>query len=77
MVHESHTEALRGRDSAERTSTNPPETTVMEYIWLFLLPFATLAAGWFYLQRAKTRPMTTATTERPTETELADELTAS
>ena len=34
----------------------------MEYIWLFILFFAALAAGWFYLQRAKARPTTTVTT---------------
>lgn len=27
----------------------------MEYILIFLLLFAVLAAGWFYLQRAKAR----------------------
>jgi len=40
----------------------------MEYIWLFILFFAALAAGWFYLQRAKARPtntVTTTTTEAP------------
>ena len=31
----------------------------MEYVWLFLLFFAALAAGWFYLQRAKARPSAT------------------
>lgn len=52
----------------------------MAYIWLFLLLFAALAAGWFYLQRAKARPPTTATTGSPTDssqTEVADERTAS
>jgi len=34
----------------------------MEYIWLFLLFFAVLAAAWFYLQRAKARPANTVTT---------------
>ena len=34
----------------------------MDYIWLFILFFAALAAGWFYLQRAKARPTTTVTT---------------
>jgi hypothetical protein len=34
----------------------------MEIVWLFLLFFAALAAGWFYLQRAKARPTTTVTT---------------
>lgn len=34
----------------------------MEYIWLFVLFFAVLAAAWFYLQRAKARPTTTVAT---------------
>lgn len=34
----------------------------MEYLWIFLLFFAVLAAAWFYLQRAKARPTTTVTT---------------
>ena len=34
----------------------------MEYIWLFILLFAVLAAAWFYLQRAKARPTSTVTT---------------
>lgn len=34
----------------------------MDSIWLFILLFAALAAGWFYLQRAKARPTTTVTT---------------
>lgn len=38
----------------------------MEYVWLFLLFFAVLAAAWFYLQRAKARPTSTvATTDAP------------
>jgi hypothetical protein len=37
------------------------EATHMEYLWLFLLFFAALAAGWFYLQRAKARSTTTST----------------
>jgi len=31
----------------------------MEYVWIFLLMFAVLAAAWFYLQRAKARPKPT------------------
>ena len=34
----------------------------MDYIWIFLLFFAVLAAAWFYLQRAKARPTPTVTT---------------
>lgn len=53
----------------------------MEYIWLFLLFFAVLAAAWFYLQRAKARPTTTVTTSDASvasaETGTADERTAS
>ncbi len=52
----------------------------MEYVWLFLLFFAVLAAAWFYLQRAKARPTTTVTTsDAPVaaETDAADERTAS
>ena len=45
-----------------RPIKHPPEETDMDYIWLFLLFFAALAAGWFYLQRAKARPTTTVTT---------------
>jgi len=47
----------------------------MEYIWLFLLFFAVLAAAWFYLQRAKARPTTavTTTTEAPTAPSVAPE----
>jgi hypothetical protein len=48
----------------------------MEYIWIFLLFFAVLAAAWFYLQRAKARHTKTATTtETPAET--TDERSAS
>lgn len=54
----------------------------MEYLWLFLLFFAVLAAAWFYLQRAKARPETTVTTaavDAPAavEPEATDERTAS
>jgi hypothetical protein len=33
----------------------------MDYLVIFLLLFAVLAAGWFYLQRAKARGATTTT----------------
>jgi hypothetical protein len=55
----------------------------MEYLWLFLLFFAALAAGWFYLQRAKARPTTTATgadadaAPAPSDVATTDERTAS
>jgi len=46
----------------------------MEYLWIFILFFAVLAAAWFYLQRAKARPTTTVTTtEAPATTEAAPE----
>lgn len=45
----------------------------MEYLWIFLLFFAVLAAAWFYLQRAKARPTTTvATTDAPASAAPAD-----
>ena len=44
----------------------------MEYVWLFLLFFAVLAAAWFYLQRAKARPTTTVTTSDAPATTEAD-----
>lgn len=42
-----------------------------EYIVIFLLFFAVLAAGWFYLQRAKTRDAAKTTTveSQPAEAE--------
>lgn len=55
----------------------------MEYLWLFLLFFAALAAGWFYLQRAKARPTTSVTTSEAdaapaaSDSVSADERTAS
>jgi hypothetical protein len=52
----------------------------MEYVWLFLLFFAVLAAAWFYLQRAKARTTTTGTTsDAPVaaKADTADERTAS
>lgn len=55
----------------------------MEYVWLFVLFFAVLAAAWFYVQRAKARPTTTVTTapEAPATpvatTEATDERPAS
>ena len=48
----------------------------MEYLWIFLLFFAVLAAAWFYLQRAKARPTTTPTTTE-TPADAADERPAS
>jgi hypothetical protein len=38
----------------------------MQYLPLFLLLLAALIAGWFYLQRAKARDVTTAATATPT-----------
>jgi len=35
----------------------------MEYILIFLFLFAVLAAGWFYLQRAKAREANTTTVD--------------
>ena len=46
----------------------------MEYVWIFLLFFAVLAAAWFYLQRAKARPSATVTktgAEAPATTDAA------
>ena len=37
----------------------------MQYLPLFLLFLAVLIAGWFYLQRAKARDVTTAATATP------------
>jgi hypothetical protein len=48
----------------------------MEYVWIFLLFFAVLAAAWFYLQRAKARPTTSETTTA-TPAETTDERSAS
>ena len=45
----------------------------MEYLWIFLLFFAVLAAAWFYLQRARARPTTiVTTTETPATPEAAE-----
>ena len=47
----------------------------MEYVWLFLLFFAVLAAAWFYLQRAKTRPTATvASPDAPVRTDSAGDV---
>lgn len=56
MARESHIGQPHAAEYCRAIKPYPPEATEMEYIWLFLLFFAVLAAAWFYLQRAKARP---------------------
>lgn len=52
MVPMSHAQQLARVDTAPVLSL---EAAAMEYLVIFLLLFAVLAAAWFYLQRAKAR----------------------
>ena len=62
MAREDHIGMAIAAGYCPPIKTHPPEASDMDYIWLFILFFAVLAAAWFYLQRAKARTTTTVTT---------------
>jgi hypothetical protein len=75
MGRQSHTD--RGASGRYCAGQNPPpevHANPMQYLPLFLLLAAVLIAGWFYLQRAKTRDtdVSTVSTTAPADPAVTD-----